>query len=560
MHASRIGWLVGACAIAVAPCSQAADAPLPTGPVGAIVDFEVLPGDTLIGLSSAVFTSPAAWREIAALNRLANPNRIRPGLVLRVPARLLRSQAAAATLVSVEGEVKVDDAAAAAGSLLREGQSISTGERGSVVIELADGSRVKLPPSSLAELMTSRNMASRGDAPAGGLFSGMLRLLRGSVEVFATKVLRARPLELTTPTAVIGVRGTQFRAGADADPAAADQPSSRVEVLEGRVQVERLRNAAAAAGVELPQGFAARVDAGSGAIVAAPLLPAPDLSGVPARFERPMVRFAPPGIAEPLRVQVAADAAFDRIVSDQLVPLGTDVRVAGLADGNWFLRARRQDARGLEGYDAERPFVLKARPEPPPVSTPPPRAKQTVGAVPFGWAASVQALQYRLQVARDAAFADLLLDRADVAGNALQLDIGAAGVYHWRVASIAAGNDQGPFGDPQSFELRELPTAPEGGVSADGRSVALRWGGRPQDRQQVELASDEAFTNIVARAELSEPAWALPVPSQTGTYYFRYRSVEPDGFVTPYSSTLKIEVPFDKRWLLLLAPLLLLGF
>ena len=51
----------------------------------------------------------------------------------------------------------------------------------------------------------------------------------------------------------------------------------------------------------------------------------------------------------------------------------------------------------------------------------------------------------------------------------------------------------------------------------------------------------------------------MPVPSKPGTYYFRYRSVEPDGFVTPYSSTLKIEVPFDKRWLLLLAPLLLLG-
>jgi hypothetical protein len=49
----------------------------------------------------------------------------------------------------------------------------------------------------------------------------------------------------------------------------------------------------------------------------------------------------------------------------------------------------------------------------------------------------------------------------------------------------------------------------------------------------------------------------LPRPSQAGTYYFRYRSIEPDGFVGPYSSPLVIEVPRDWRFLWLLAPLLL---
>ena len=50
----------------------------------------------------------------------------------------------------------------------------------------------------------------------------------------------------------------------------------------------------------------------------------------------------------------------------------------------------------------------------------------------------------------------------------------------------------------------------------------------------------------------------LPPPSAGGTYFFRYRSVEPDGYVSPYSSTLKIEVPRDWKLLWLLAPLLLL--
>ena len=56
-------------------------------------------------------------------------------------------------------------------------------------------------------------------------------------------------------------------------------------------------------------------------------------------------------------------------------------------------------------------------------------------------------------------------------------------------------------------------------------------------------------------ADLDAPRWTLPRPSQGGTYYFRYRSTEPDGFVGPtvrrWSSRVR-----DWRFLWLLAPLL----
>ena len=34
-------------------------------------------------------------------------------------------------------------------------------------------------------------------------------------------------------------------------------------------------------------------------------------------------------------------------------------------------------------------------------------------------------------------------------------------------------------------------------------------------------------------------------PSGPGEYFFRYQSVEPDGYVSPPSSTLKLNVPRD---------------
>lgn len=538
-------WLA---AWAAAGCASLAHAAEP------MLDYRVHPRDTLIGLSQQVFVSPQAWREIARLNRLPDPDRIRPGQVLRVPTRLMRSTALPARLTSTVGEVTVDGRPAQLGAELAEGQALQTGTSASAVVELADGSRLRVPPSSLAEVLASRRYGAPNEAPAAaadGWFAGAMRLVRGSVEVFASKLRRAKPLEVNTPTAVVGVRGTHYRVAYDE----AANGATRSEVLEGLV---RLDAADGRSGTDLRAGFGAAVDAGAGTPRATALAAAPDLSRVQDRFERPLVRFALPAEASPVRVQVAQDAAFDQVVNDQVAAAGSDVRIAGLADGTWHLRARRVDALGLEGYDAARSFVLKARPEPPATSAPRSNAKQAVGTVEFAWAENTEAASAHLQVASDASFTQPLVDRQGLSGNGAQADIGAAGTYYWRMASVRADGDHGPFSDVQIFELRPMPEPPQGGIGADGRSLVLSWSGRPEDRQQVELARDPEFKDIVARAELPSPEWSLPTPSSSGSYYFRYRSIEPDAYVSPYSSTLKIEVPRDWRLLWLLTPLLLL--
>jgi hypothetical protein len=516
------------------------------------VEFRVSPRDTLIGLSQRVFTSPAAWREIARLNRLRDPNRIYPGQVLQVPVRLMRAAALPARITSTVGEVRVGDTPVQAGATLAEGQSLQTAANASAVLELADGSRLRVPPSSLAELLASRTYGGQADAAVAatnGWFSGVLRLVRGSVEAFASKVRRATPLEVTTPTAVIGVRGTQYRVNLDGEKAL-----TRTEVLEGTVRAE---SADRKAGADLRSGFGALLDGSARVPAPAPLLAAPDLAAMPELFERPLVRFALPTEKDTVRVQVALDEAFDKIVDDQQVPAGTDVRIADLADARWWLRARRLDGQGIGGYDAVRPFVLKARPEPPASNAPRSGAKQPVGSVEFAWAPNLEAASARLQVARDAAFKDLVLQREGLTASNERAEIAEAGSYFWRLASTRADGDKGPFGDPQRFELRPMPEPPKGGVSGDGKTLALAWGGRPEDTQHGELARDPQFRQIVVQADLSSPEWTLPTPSPGGTYYFRYRSIEADGYVGPYSATLVIEVPRDWRWLWMLAPLVL---
>ena len=529
------------------------------------IDFTVVKSDTLRGLSSSVLVSPAAWREVARLNKLPNPNRIVPGQVLKIPTRLLRADTRDARIVSTQGDVRIGDAGGSDGQALKEGQSVETGPRSSAVVELADGSRMRLPPSSLAQVVVSRQMGERTAAPSAaspaaanaaaapsGWFAGTMRVVRGSVEVFATKVLRAKPLEVVTPTAVVGVRGTYYRVGVDE----AEGQRTRGEVVEGQVRFDVPKNAT---GTDLPAGFGAVSDAVSSTKPAAVKLPvAPDLSGVPERFERPMVRFSLPGETAPLRVQVASDAAFDKIVVDQQIEAGDEVRIAGLDDAQWHLRARRVDVQGLQGLDAQRPFVLKARPEPPIYSTPRANAKQQVGNVAFAWARNASAPQARLQIAEDEAFTKIVQQRDGLNDAELNETLGTPGIYYWRLSSMRPNGDAGPYGDPQRFELRPQPEPPTAGRSADGNSLIFKWGGRPQDRQRVELARDPAFKEIVAQDEIGSAEWVLPKPASGGRYYFRYRSIEPDGYTTPYSETAVIDVPRDWTLWLILVPVLLM--
>ena len=94
------------------------------------------------------------------------------------------------------------------------------------------------------------------------------------------------------------------------------------------------------------------------------------------------------------------------------------------------------------------------------------------------------------------------------------------------------------------------------------RPMGARWsspGARePRTASRSSWRATRRSRSITAEAELTAAAWTLPPPERSGRYCFRYRSIEPDGFVSPYSCTLTIEVPRDWSGMWLLLPLLLL--
>ena len=73
-----------------------------------------------------------------------------------------------------------------------------------------------------------------------------------------------------------------------------------------------------------------------------------------------------------------------------------------------------------------------------------------------------------------------------------------------------------------------------GARPADGNGPVFKWRGRA-GHAKVEFARDLEFTQIVSNAEVSGSEWVLAMPASGGRHCLRYRSVEPDGFVSRLS-------------------------
>ncbi len=98
------------------------------------------------------------------------------------------------------------------GMVLRQGDEIRTGRRGRAYIDFPDNSRVKLGNHS--------RFLVREWSTDAGIFSSTLRIFQGAFRYtagFISNGLSARRTTLTTRTAVLGVRGTDFWGRVDKD-------------------------------------------------------------------------------------------------------------------------------------------------------------------------------------------------------------------------------------------------------------------------------------------------------------------------------------------------------
>jgi hypothetical protein len=341
-------------------------------PTEPYISYTVKQGDILQNLARDLLSDPRQWPQLARQNGMKDPNRIYPGQVIDVPRSLLNlntqpKTASGGMLQSISGQVTVNGQAAQVGSAVPEGARVQTASGSSATVKLADGSTVQLMPRSLAEVLSSSGYQLKDPASSISTtwYSGVIRLVEGVLDVAADKrAKRLEPLGVTTPTALVGVRGTQFRVAYE-DPASRQ---ARTEVLEGQVR-SGLRDSTINADVN--GGFGVAVKPGDREIKVAALLPALPDTQLPELVQRSLQAKQAVwtvGVlagAAGYRAELAQDEAFAQIVSDAKSATPA-LDFSSAPNGSYYARVRGFDGAGIEGYNAVRRITISDAPAPAP--------------------------------------------------------------------------------------------------------------------------------------------------------------------------------------------------
>jgi hypothetical protein len=506
--------------------------------------YTVSQSETLSGIARRFTGRIADWRIIGETNKISNDRTIPIGRQIIIPARLLAPKSAFARIEAFFGNIRIrgndgNGIETKIGTLLKEGDSLTTLANSFISLVLDDGTRFTLPPDSMLNLRLLR-ATQFIDQPRTQLF-----LEKGRVESHVTPLKSpGASYEVISPIAVSGVRGTSFRVNADGQ-------KSLSEVLEGKVAVNNAPTQKARGNGQLiAKGFGTVVENGR---VARPiaLLEVPALAdGYQVQQRLPIQFNLSQSSAQSFRVTVSTDeAGFDNIA--EINSAGIDGKAAAkldtLEDGHYFVRVSAIDAQGLQGLQKTLPFTVKARPFPPFLLQPGAKFQGNASddkiAVTMQWSEAAGVSGYRLQVATDSAFADIAFDRNITQGAAEQVVPLQVGTYYWRLASIAVRDgapDQGPFGDAKKLQVLAGQAAPS--VSLGENETSFTWTATAGQRFTFQISTSAAFDTLLKNVETVEPEARIQ-GLDSGTYYARVRSTDADGFVGAFSPPQKFSIP-----------------
>src|SRR5690606_7274012 len=216
---------------------------------------------------------------------------------------------------------------------------------------------------------------------------------------------------------------------------------------------------------------------------------------------QPELRWQPDPAAAGYQVQLDNNGNFSSPVFDVIIPGGNSTAPAEpLADGRYFWRVRSLDAESNPDQWSRR-FRFTVDTEAPgyPVLRAPRDGAITRDSTPrLTWRKVRGANVYRVDVATDAAFSNLLISNAEVSKpNFTPSSLLMQGTYYWRVqAGDAAGNWSGWPPEYRSFvgALQRTPADSHTFTNGNAKPTRFTWQRMPGAlNYQLQVAEDSAF-------------------------------------------------------------------
>ncbi len=498
------------------------------------------PGDTLWDFSIKHLKNSEHWKDLQKINSIENPKKMKPGARIRVPLAWIKQTAVDAEVVALHGNALITRSDKSVhkvkmGDHIRLGDQLDVELASSLSVKFADGTVATLHENSRVHF---NHLSQYSDS---GMVDTRFRLEKGRVDTLAIPAKGAGSrFEIQTPSAITAVRGTEFRTMVvDSDQV------SRVEVLKGKVAVKGQSATRA-----IPAGYGTRVAPRKAPIAPVKLLPAPKLDTVPAVVQELgwSLRWQHNQKAKSYRIELSDKSTFNQILWSRVTENQQSI-LPDVVDGTYYVRVRGIDQLGIEGFASVAKLELDLHPSPPflmePVNEQVFRSETPV----FRWTKLAEAESYRLQVSTLENFSGkLLIDKnilSRVSYSAEELiELGA---YYWRVASISASQEQGPFSTVLQLKKAPAPKAPEVLVSSDEKQLTISMPDEPGRQYQVQVADNDRFGQLLVDRLVTQPQ--LSFDRAESVQYFRVRIVESDGYAGPWGATQLIYPPQNNRWL-----------
>ena len=273
-----------------------------------------------------------------------------------------------------------------------------------------------------------------------------------------------------------------------------------------------------------------------------PLLPAPDLSGLPATSDARELVWPFPAVAGAARyrVQIASDERFEALVRD-LETEHARIDVKDLADDHYCLRVRAVDRLSIEGVDGLHCYTQHALPPSPSMAAPAGEGRSVGQHTHFEWHEVPLAVGYRFEVARDAQFTQQVSARMVAGETHTDVDQLTPGRYFWRIAAVDAAGAAGHWASASAFVQVAAPPQPEA-PRIDRHQVTVSWPGSADARYVVQIARDPAFDRVLEERSVTGPSATVDRP-MPGSYYARVRVAGPPDAATDYGTVRTFDVP-----------------
>lgn len=266
-------------------------------------------------------------------------------------------------------------------------------------------------------------------------------------------------------------------------------------------------------------------------------------------------------LTDSYRLQIATDANFSNLAINQEGITSTSYEVTGLQyESIYYWRVRAANIAGEGEWSEVRRFSTLFAPPAPILISPENDAEDIPVTAEFHWEETARADTYRLQIATNTNFTNIVVDEEDITSSSYEVsNLDYEFTYFWRVAGINLAG-QGPWSDVWQFATPDRFIQfinPAGSTVWKENSIErIEWQTMGVEEMRIDYSTNNGATWIVIEESINTALdgfdWTVPATPSTQTL-LRLTDLQDENLSTispvlsiyPEVISMERSIPFD---------------